>query len=182
MIYFLILLNILVAWWNCYSVAQFWNAPTTGFESALKWSAVIQSIAGFSIPFVMILTWIVTMISPDMAAIVWENVMRLWYIAVIVPVLGSGFIIWAHSVREAIRERSVMNIGIATYNTVAQASNTFSFLSNIGNIVGELFEDAEGMAFGIILLIALIVVVGLFASAFFTLWLIRHHASRVALA
>jgi hypothetical protein len=179
---FIVVLDIAVAWWNCYSVAQIWNERTTTFESLLKWSAVIQSVAGFSVPIVLLLTAIYTGIFADSAYVpmVQQGVANLWYAMVVIPVVGSGFIIWGHSVREAIRNRSAANIGVAAYNTVAQVSNTASMLSSLGDVfsgLGDLF-DGDSFPFAIVLIVVGIVLVSIFSSIFFTLWLIGHYANK----
>ncbi len=180
----LIGLNVAIAWWNCYVTGSVWEQTKrygSTFDKALLWSGAIQSVAGFSIPILLALTWLATLGSePPQAKIIWEGVMSLWYLAVIIPVVGSGFIIWAHSVKVAIERRDFGSIAVAGYNTFAQASNTMSMFNNTGGAmskVGGLFKDRDGKeALG--LLVILLVVVALLSSALLTAYLIKYYAAK----
>ena len=74
----LILINVLIAWANCYSVGMQWPNRRGGWDSAILYSAAVQSVAGFSIPIVLALTAIITHVplgkhtlTPDQVTTVW---------------------------------------------------------------------------------------------------------------
>ncbi len=188
----LVLLNVAISWWNCYAVGSVWREARGGFEKLLLYSAAIQSVAGFSVPILLALTWVATTIlaggddpmPPEQIKAIWEGVMSLWYVAIIIPVVGSGFIIWGHSVREAWQRRDFASIGIAGWNTVAQVSNTASMFSNFGpalSNVGKLFKG-DNAKNGAPLLVILLVVVALLSSVLLTVYLIQHYADKAATA
>ncbi len=191
----IIVLNVLISIANCYTVGVAWKDTMTlgsKFNRLVLWSAIIQSGVGFSMPILIGLTWGSTQLltmsdDPTLTTVqarqFMEWVFNLWYIAVIFPVLGTGFIIWAYSLREAYRQRDFASIATSGWNTFAQIHNSISAIENVGGAFGsvsDLFRSAlddvddwkGAVAIGAIL-VALISLVGGFMIAFY---LVRHFA------
>ena len=141
MIYLLLTLNFAISWWNCYAVGGMWaeSKALGGFPRLLAWSGLIQAAVGFSMVFGIAIGAVVHAAGylPPRAA---EAAMSLWYLAVIVPVIGSGIVITVHSWIVAYRERSIANMGIAAWNTFAQAYNTYTAIDGVGEAFAKVVD------------------------------------------
>lgn len=193
----ILILNVLISIWNCYAVGTAWKdtmAIGGWFNKLVLWSAVIQSGVGFSMPILLMLSYgsvafltsgAEPTISPEMGAEFLQGVFSLWYVAVILPILGSGLAIWAHSLRVAYQRRDFASIAIAGWNTYAQIHNTISAVNHLGGAlgnVGELFgktlkADVKGS--GKLWLLALVIVaVSLIGGFMIAIGLVRHFARK----
>src|SRR6185437_14296075 len=96
----------------------------------------------------------------------------LWYITIIFPALGTGFIITIESWRAAFRERSLMNMGTAAWNTFAELHNAYEAVEGMGDAfkdVGDLFSglfdgDSDDDAKAKLAMVAILLVVIALAS------------------
>ncbi len=193
----ILLLNVLISILNCYVVGSTWkDAVTMGtwFHRAVLRSAVVQSGVGFSMPILLLLAFGTAAYStagtePIMtqaeAKEFLQVIFNLWYVAVILPIIGTGFIIWAHSLREAYRRRDFVSIAAAGWNSYAQISNTLSAVNNLGGAmsnVGEFFGKAmSGKGDGkgkFAILVLLVVVIALIAGFMIAFGLVRYFANR----
>jgi disulfide bond formation protein DsbB len=113
-------------------------------------------------------------------------------VTIIFPALGTGFIITIESWIAAYRDRRLMNIGLAAYNTFAQIHNTMGAINTIGpafQAVGKMFAsvavgrgDAKGKVAILGVTIAIAVVgISLCAGAILTTVLIHRYAGTVPL-
>lgn len=190
-------LNVFISIWNCYVVGTAWKDTMfagSGFDKALLWSGAIQSGVGFSMPLLLFLAWAISAyltsgeepyLSVAEAQQMMEWIGSFWYVAVILPILGSGLTIWIHSVRNAIQRRDFASIATASYNSFAQIYNTVSAFRNLGGAlgnVGELFGalgnskgDGKGKLALVCLIIVIMALVGGFMIAF---GLIKYFASK----
>lgn len=155
----LLAVNGLISWLNCRSAGMAWKdtmAVGSWFEKALLWSAAVQSTVGFSmlilVPGAFGLTAYLSAgthptLTPDEAHEMLQGVFSFWWLAVIFPVVGSGTIIWVHSIRVAIQTRRPGAIAAAAWNTFAQVMNTISLFRDMGEAIthtGKLFKSAGG--------------------------------------
>lgn len=179
----LVLLNFGISWWNAIVAGKSWveSKHLGGFIRLVVWSAAVQSACGFSMVFTILLAGLAygTGYLP-MAAV--KALLELNYLLIIVPVLGSGMIITIHSWMVAIRERSLMDMGTAAYNTFAMAHNTYSAVSGIGDVIGDLSgffsddDDSDGAKTKIIVLVLVLAVIAACAGIFLTVAIIKHYA------
>ncbi len=192
MVGFVVILNVAIAWWNCYVVGRSWDVMKhhgSTFDRVLLWSGAIQSAVGFSIPILIGLAFTsvafmtsgeTPVMTQEEAQVFIEGIFSLWYLFVIFPILGSGLIIWIHSVREAIRRRDFASIATAGWNTYANISNFANATSGIGEALrgvggalsGGKGRNGKGAA---LLLLIMIVVVALLAGALLTATLISRY-------
>lgn len=109
----------------------------------LAWCGLIQSVVGFSSALVMIFAFgaYATGHLPKDAV---HYVFELWYLMIIFPALGTGLIIMIDSWRQAWRERSMMSMGSAAWNTFAQGYNMYSALDNVPSAWSSLSGLFEG--------------------------------------
>jgi hypothetical protein len=186
MLLIVLILNIGISFWNARVVGLMWPERKVHgtFIYLVILSAVVQSVLGFSLPILLLELWVATSahyVSPAFM----EAAIRGWYVFAILPLLGTGLIITAHSWIAAYRERSFGNMATATYNTVAQAHNMYSAVSGIGDAfkgLGGFFssDDEDASAKGALLMIAL-VALSVLGGAFITYGIIRHYAGRLSL-
>lgn len=183
MIVLLLAINLGISWLNCYSVGGIWaeSKALGGFVRLLAWCGAIQaaigfsSVIGFGIGYVV---YSLGYLTPEAA----KGAVSLWYLLIIIPALGTGFILMINSWIVAYRERSLLNMGTAAWNTFAQFHNMYSAIDGIGDAfqgVGKMFDgdtDKEGV---IALLAVAIVGVSLFGGVLLTAYLIKKYAGRL---
>jgi hypothetical protein len=121
-----------------------------------------------------------------------NGAISLWYITVIFPILGTGLVITIESWATAWREKSLLQLGRAGWNTFAQIHNTMGAIRNFGpalEMVGKAFGSAldskgnskdKGSVLALMLMI-LIVVVAISAGALLTATIINRYAGTVPL-
>lgn len=185
----ILLLNVGIAWWNARVCGQSWveSKHLGGWIRLVVWSAAIQSVIGFSMAYLVVfggIAFLFGWLPPS--AIQW--VASLFYLAIIVPALGTGLIITIHSWQVALRERSLLNMGTAAYNTFAIAHNAYQAVDGIGQsigVVGEMMSSvlsSDGDAKGkLALLVLLLVICALLAGVYTTAVLIQRYAGTVAI-
>ncbi len=196
----ILLLNGVISWMNCRAAGYMWRdtmAVGSFFDKILLWCAAIQSSVGFSMLYMVPLGFIgiafmssgeKPMITPEEGSLLLKEAFSLWYIAVIFPVLGSGTIIWIHSLREAYRRRDWPSMLGAGWNTFAQLSNMYSAYKNVGSAfadsgnllssiskIGSGGNDSKGKA---ALVMVMLVVLSLVGGVITTIMLIRYYASK----
>ncbi|WP_433867572.1 hypothetical protein [Ralstonia wenshanensis] len=182
MLILLLALNFGVSWLNCWSVGGMWaeSKALGGFPRLLAWCGAIQAAIGFSSVIGAVLGAIAFHFGflPVKAA---SQAMSLWYLLVIIPAIGSGLIITVHSWIIAFRERSILNMGAAAYNTLAQAHNMLGAFRNMGSAldaVAGLFSNDDDEPSVAVLVVAL-VAFALASGVLLTAYLIRRYAGRI---
>ncbi|MCK4121387.1 hypothetical protein HFK83_03245 [Ralstonia pseudosolanacearum] len=184
MLILLLALNFGVSWLNCWSVGGMWaeSKALGGFPRLLAWCGAIQAAIGFSSVIGAVLGAIAFHFGllPAKAT---SQATSLWYLLVIVPAIGSGLIITVHSWIIAFRERSILNMGTAAYNTLTQAHNMLGAFRNMGGAlesVADLFASDDDEPSVAVLVVAL-VAVALAGGVLLTAYLIRRYAGRLEL-
>lgn len=179
-------INVGISFWNARVAGQVWHETKVmgGFMRLVVWSAAIQSAIGFSMLFGLVFGGIIYGLGylPVNAA---KAATALWYLAIIVPALGTGFIIMIHSWIVAYRERNLLSMGTAAWNTFSMAHNVYSASSGIGNafsVVGEFFSgDNDDVSSSLVVLVVLLVVGSLASGAFLTAAIINHYKGTLPL-
>ena len=194
-LWLILALNFAVSWWNARTCGRAWveSKATGGMIRALVWCGAVQSAVGFSSVFLFPLLFAANAVAPDyFTGPQLEAAVSLWYVTIILPVLGTGLIITIESWIAAYRERSLANIGVAAYNTLVQVHNTMGAINSFGpalNAVGKAFSsvatsrgDAKGKAalLGIMIAVA-VVAISLSAGVILTAALIHRYAGTVPL-
>lgn len=160
-------INVIISWYNAKVCGSHWSEAKAlgGFARVLMWCGAIQSVIGFSmaILFVEVFAGVAFGQLPAKAA---DAAISLWYLAVIVPCIGTGLIITVHSWVIAWRERSWQNIGGAAWNTFATGHNIYSAanggVSSAIEKVGDLFsgDSKEGAAAKLVIAIVVLALLG----------------------
>ncbi len=126
-LFLLLVLNFAISWWNAYSAGRGWTEVkyVGGWPRVVTWCAVVMSACGFTWVYLTLLT--IAAVAFNFISVESADVMfNLGYLIIILPVLGSGFGLWANSLINAYKRRSFGSIGIAGWNTFAQARNIYS--------------------------------------------------------
>lgn len=135
----MLLLNFGISWWNAYVAGVNWVEAKIagGFARLLIWSAAIQSACGFTMCLVAVSGGLAHMTGylPPQAI---EIMFKLTYLLIVIPIIGTGLIITGHSWMAFYRERSVMNAGVAAWNTYAQVSNIIDAIRVVPSFMGDI--------------------------------------------
>lgn len=137
--------NCVISFFNARSVGRIWvdSKVIGGWTRLLAWCGAIQSGIGFSSVFLFLFSFLaykLQYLSPQAM----EAVFSLWYLLIIIPLIGTGLMITIESWIAAFRERSFMNMGIAAYNTFAQVKNTYDAVSGIPEAIKGVSNFASG--------------------------------------
>ncbi len=188
-------LNFAISWLNARTCGRAWveSKALGGFIRVLVWCGAVQSAIGFSSVFLFPLIFVANGLFPDYFTEEYVNAaVSLWYVTIIFPALGSGLIITIESWITAYRDRSLLNLGRAAYNTLAQVHNTMSAIDSLGpalKSVGEMFTSAlSGRGSGKdkaallgLMIAAVVVAAALAAGTILTIVLIHRYAGTVPL-
>lgn len=167
LLFFLLVLNFGISAWNAFVAGATWQESKQigGFIRAVTWCAVIMAACGFT----MVAAAVIGMVSFATGIIdhrAFQALMSLTYLLIIVPILGSGLVITIHSWIIAWRERDWASIGVAGWNTFAQAKNMYDAanggISSAFSNVADFFkpssdDDGKGAAAKIALLLIMMV-------------------------
>lgn len=188
---FMLMLNFGISFWNAYASGAYLTESKIvgGWSRFMVWSGLIMSACGF--------TWVYTTLMTMMAIASgkltpeWGEVaLKLGYLIIILPVLGSGFAIWVNSIVQAARRRTLGSVAVAGWNTYAQARNTWEAASNAPNFLSDVIEAFSGKGKrrssskndgAAAILVVLIVIIAVFGGAITTGLIARWADRRVAL-
>jgi len=191
LIVFLILFNFLISVLNCWYVGRVWAESQVigGWMRFVTWCAAVMGTCGF--------IWCNTLVFGYLASThvgllphkyqltdpYLELLFDIGYVIVIFPILGSGLGIWLDSVKEAYKRRDGLSIGVAGYNTFAQAYNTYEavkFLPTVFKKIGKSIEDSDNkLLMGTVYSVLILSVGGGVGLAYY---IIHTTAQKVALA
>ena len=173
MIFLMILVNIGISFWNAKEAGKIWaeSKGVGGWVRVLTWCAVIQSAIGFTYAYAIIigaLAYNFGYISPY----TFRLLMDLTYVLIIIPALGSGLAITIHSWIAFAREKSLMNLGTAGWNTFAQAYNMYNAYQSFGEAflnvadgLGSIGDgDSDNNSYRAILLVLIAALAGIFTT------------------
>ena len=182
MVYLILLLNLAISWANCWAVGRIWNESRAlgGFVRVLAWSGAIQAAIGFS----SVVGFAAGVIAHSLGYLpphAIKAAASLWYLLIIIPALGTGLIITVHSWIVAYRERSLLNMGVAAYNTFAQAHNMIGAVSGIGDAwkaAADLFDtDSEDAGSTVTMAVLALVAFAILGGILLTYVLVRKYAA-----
>lgn len=143
-------INVLIASWNAYLVGRVYALAKGVGVKLLLWCGLIQSVIGYSSALMFglgigayELGWL------DEKFLTYA--IQLWYLGAIFPALGTGMVIWLHSVIDAVRNPSAGGFLAAGWNTYATFHNIGSALRHVpeaidgvGEFFGEMLEGKSG--------------------------------------
>jgi len=176
MIILLLILNAVISFFNARNTGKIWaeSKAIGGWVRLLAWCGAIQSAIGFTFVY----TYIVGMIAIT-AGYLDQNFANVFfsliYIMIIIPAIGTGIIITIQSWINFARDKSLANLGVAGWNTFAQAYNMYNAVQSFGGAVeavqsglGGLFDgdgDSDSSAARVILLAAIALLAGVLTTS-----------------
>lgn len=101
-----------------------------------------MSAIGFSMVYTFLIAWVgyeIGYLPPEVAQLVIE----FWFIAAVPPILASGIIITINSWQSFFRTRSLVDLGVASWNTYAQLHNMYAAFDGMGKALSHIGEFAE---------------------------------------
>jgi len=175
LIFLILLLNLVISFWNAYAVGKAWveTKHSGGWPRFMAWMGAAMSALGFTWCYLVIATVVVIILNwltPEEA----EVMLNLGYILVIPGVLFSGLMITLDSWANAYRRRTVASAGVAGYNTFAQIYNTYQAIQYIPDAFARVLEffipkksssKDSASAFLIILIVILALFGGILTTA-----------------
>ncbi|WP_051635159.1 hypothetical protein [Selenomonas sp. ND2010] len=179
------ILNLVISFLNARNVGRIWaeSKAVGGWIRLLAWCGAIQSAVGFTFVYAIVVSYIAVS-TGYLPASMLGLLSSLIYLMIIVPAIGSGIIITIQSWINFAREKSLMNLGVAGWNTFAQAYNTYNAIQSFGPALdtvqeglGGLFDgdgDSDNSTMRVLLLAAIILLAGVMTT---TVIIRRYEAS-----
>ena len=171
MILFIWCLNLGISIWNAYVTGKVWVEAkhARGLHRFMAWMGYLMASMGFSweiLVLVGILLHSFGKITPDQATLLFQ----VGYVLLVPGFLFSGYAIMFQSWANAYRNHSVVNMGVAAYNTYANIHNTFNAIDNFPKAFDSVFKSfgrgsGKSKANGLILFVVVLCVLSGFIIA-----------------
>ena len=160
----LLIINTVISWWNARVVGWSWIDVKVigGWYKVVLYSAFIMSGCGFSWVYLVLVSFIGLAIG-KLDVNTAQAILQLGYAVLIIPIIGSGIAIWIHSLAEAYRRKDAASIGVAGWNTFANAYNVYSAARTLPSMLkglGSLFKSGGDIKVKAIMGVILCVVAG----------------------
>lgn len=150
-------LNFVISWLNAWGSGRAWNETKAvgGFAHLANWAGAVMSASGFTWCYTILLAVLGHLIpiqqdgggyAPLVSTAMVGILVKLGYLIVIGPILGSGVIITINSWAHFWRERTFTDGAISTYNTAAQVYNIASAIDHAPDAfsaIKDFFTDDE---------------------------------------
>lgn len=180
------ILNLVISFLNARNVGKVWaeSRAVGGWIRLLAWCGAIQSAVGFTFVYAILVAYIAVSTGyfpPQLMGVM----LNLIYLLIIIPLIGSGIFITIQSWINFAREKSLMNLGVAGWNTFAQAYNTYNAIQSfgpaldsvqegLGGLFGDGDSDSDSSTYRVILLAAIVLLAGVLTT---TVVIRRYEAS-----
>lgn len=183
----MLILNFFISWFNAWSIGKSWIEAKSngGWAKILAWSGAIMSAAGFTWVYLAILS-LIAQATGKIPNQYTNLALNLGYLALIIPVIGSGMAIAAQSWAHFWREKTFTNAGFAGWNTFAQLYNMYEATSMIPAAIKEVVkgfdsDDEDSTPFVALAVVAVICTLfaGILTTAIIIRRTIRNHAGDV---
>ena len=171
MILFIWCLNLGLSIWNSYVTGKVWVEAkhAGGVRRFMAWMGYIMASVGFSWD-IFVIVGILLRSSGKITRDQEELFFQAGYVVLVPGFLFSGYAIMFQSWANAYRHHSVVNMGVAAYNTYANIHNTFNAIDNFPKAFESVFKSftrgsGKGKASGLILFAAILCVLSGFIIA-----------------
>lgn len=175
MLFLLFMVNVVISFFNAYSVGGVWDSARVkgGWARIMAWAAAVMSASGFTWCYMVILGLLGSVIPMDfqdpsqgmlLAGESLQAFYEIGYMIIVFPILGSGLAITVDSWRSLARkDRSVGDFAITGWNTYAQVSNIQNAYENLPGITDHLsdfFKDSDDKKSAIVIFLVAIALLG----------------------
>ena len=155
------IINYAISVFNAIGVGRAYRDPEfmKGWMKVILWSSAIMSVCGFTWCYLILVGVVANMIGYINEATL-SMALQLGYIILILPILGSGCVLWVQSIITAAKARRFGNYAIAGWNTFAMITNFYSAFRNIPQIlrnIGGAINTRDSRAIGFLIAVILIV-------------------------
>jgi hypothetical protein len=179
-VFLLLLWNFAVSWFNAWSTGRSWAETKAqgGLARFMSWMVAIMSGCGFTWCYLIVLAFGAEALGKLPPAYV-KGALELGYLAIIVPIIGSGLAITVQAWTYAWKQRTALNVGVAAYDTFAQIYNTYEAIEAVPEFVGDLgklFSKSDDDDNPLVALMVLLVICALAGGALTTTLIIRSTA------
>lgn len=168
----LLVANFFISIFNAVACGAAWaeSKHEGGFMHFMNWMGAIMSACGFTWCYLIVFVLIGSMVPVGDTTLLTPEVMRLsieiGYLAIILPVIGSGLAITVDSWAYFYRRRTLGSGAVAAYNTYAQIHNMYDAVTLVPEILTDIGgsldsdDDDEGHAKlgGLALVVAIVIV------------------------
>ena len=139
-----LLINLFISFWNAKVTGRIWHDAKAvgGWTYVLAWSGAIQSALGFTMVYVFLMG-IAGVIAGAISESTGILLANLVYALIILPIIGTGLVITIESWIRVARDRSLLNIGAASYNTLATAYNIYSAVNSLPKAWDSIMEKVN---------------------------------------
>lgn len=189
---FIWILNLGISYWNARAVGTVWveSKFMGGFTRFMVWMGAIMAACGFSWCLLIFLVLGGQALFPEYITTEIARVsFSLGYLIIVPAILFSGLMIWIDSLVQAWRQRDLPSMGVAAWNTFAQAYNTYEAIQGIPQAFGDVMSffksdgggdsnDARGAA---ILIVIVLVVLAIAGGIIITASIIKKYAATTPL-
>jgi len=161
----LMVVNFAISVFNAWSVGRSWveTKAAGGWPRFMAWMGAVMSACGFTWVYLIILALIAQSFG-KLPEVYVDAALKLGYLVIILPVLGSGLAITIQSWAHFWRERNLRSGAITGWNTFAQAYNMYEAASAIPDAVRDVYkvlggkdkDDDDGKAKAAVLLIVIL--------------------------
>ena len=184
MLLLVLIFNLVVSFLNARNVGRVWaeSKALGGWIRLVVWAGAIQSAIGFTYVYAFVVSYIAVSTGYLPVAMI-DVLLSLMYVMIVIPAIGSAIVITIQSWINVAREKSLMNIGVAGWNTFATAYNTYNAVQSfgpalatvkdgLGGVLGD--GDSDDNAGRVILLAAIVLLAGVLTT---TVIIRRYEAS-----
>ena len=166
------ILNLVISFLNTRNVGKVWaeSRAAGGWIRLLAWCGAV----GFTFVYAIVVAYIAVStgyLPPQLMGVM----LNLIYLLIIIPLIGSGIFITIQSWINFAREKSLMNLGVAGWDTFAQAYNTYNAIQSfgpaldsvqegLGGLFGDGDSDSDSSTYRVILLVAIVLLAGMLTT------------------
>lgn len=167
--------NLFASYWNARYVGEIWHETKAvgGWTHVVTWSAGIQSALGFTMIYAVIVAF-VGGITGYLPASLLALMANLLWLAIVIPAIGSGLAIVIECWIRYKREKSLLNLGVASLNTVIEAWNIYHAVTSFEGVWKNIKEsvnidedfDVDSDLFKAIILVVFVLFGGIITTVF----------------
>ena len=181
-LFVLLVVNAGISFLNAYGAGAMYSEAKAigGWSRIVNVSALIMAACGWS----WVLLTIETIAAVTLGYLTPEEgqaMFSLGYLFLIIPLIGSGFALWANSLVRAYKTRKFGDVGVAGWNTFAQVHNVYSAakhapgaFKSVMDVFGKSKDGRKLLA--IILLVIVALGGGFFITFAIARWADKKHA------
>jgi hypothetical protein len=182
----LLVVNFLISIFNSWSVGRSWveTKAAGGFARLMSWMGATMASVGFTWCYLVVIAYIASATGKLPPKYI-DGMLSIGYLAIIVPLIGSGIAITVDSWMYFWRRRTFGSGALATWNTAADVYNIYEAASAVPtawDTVKDVFSSSDDDDNGFGLLAIMLAVAALLGGILTAAAIIRIVAESTAIA